>query len=397
MWLVGGRVVVVIGVGFGVDFVFAFVFAFCFCFWFCFWFCFCFCILVLVLVLLLFLHFGFGFGFGFGFDFAFDLLCFCFAFVFTLLCFTFVLLLFLLCFYFAFFIFFVFVFPSLFLLLLLGHRHELDAVWSERLHREKKMNVRLQLLLLCFCFYFGLFCFAFVFTLLSHSSHSHLSHLNRCRGFVANIGGMGERKTSFSTMPPATKQVWEPCPRAKLDVTFCTHVCFALSFDLCFLFCLLQPKKKGPANPRSKGAWSLDQSRRPKGTFETVAAVGVDDMLVASRVFVTAQKGERTAWHGIVANYIQVWSSWFFFASVLSNNLITCAVHFQGGSSADRRAMQGVMPKHLRFYCLVTPSDFVCCTSSVTHSDPPKRTTAITATKTPGLYLSRCCACCACT
>ena len=56
---------------------------------------------------------------------------------------------------------------------------------------------------------------------------------------------------------------------------------------------------------------------------------------------------EQHDMHGIVANYIQVWSSWFFFASVLSNNLITRAVHFQGGSSADRRAMQGVMPKHL--------------------------------------------------
>ena len=98
-------------------------------------------------------------------------------------------------------------------------------------------------------------CFVFVFTLLFHSSHSHLSHLNRYHGVVANIGGMGERKTSFSSMPPATKKVWEPCPRAKLDVTFCAHVCFDLSFDLCFLFCLLQPKKKGPANPRSKGAW----------------------------------------------------------------------------------------------------------------------------------------------
>ena len=103
-------------------------------------------------------------------------------------------------------------------------------------------------------------CFAFVFTLLFHSSHSHLSHLNRYHGVVANIGGMGERKTSFSSMPPATKKVWEPCPRAKLNVNFCAHVCFALSFDLCFLFCLLQPKKKGPANPRSKATFNSDLS-----------------------------------------------------------------------------------------------------------------------------------------
>ena len=104
------------------------------------------------------------------------------------------------------------------------------------------------------------FCFAFVFTLVCFVFALLLSHLNRCRGFVANIGGMGERKTSFSSMPPAAKQVWEPCPRAKLDVTFCAHVWFDLSFDLCFLFCLLQPKKKGPANPRSKATFNSDLS-----------------------------------------------------------------------------------------------------------------------------------------
>lgn len=53
-------------------------------------------------------------------------------------------------------------------------------------------------------------------------------------GFVANIGGMGERKTSFSSMPPATKK----------------------------------PKKKGPANPRSKGAWTKAEDQKLKKAIE---------------------------------------------------------------------------------------------------------------------------------
>ena len=88
--------------------------------------------------------------------------------------------------------------------------------------QKKTMTVRLQLLL----------CFAFVFTLLSHSSHSHLSHLNRCRGFVANIGRMGERKTFFSSMRHMFERLG--ISLSLVDLLLLLLFAFAIAFCFCF-------------------------------------------------------------------------------------------------------------------------------------------------------------------
>ena len=113
------------------------------------------------------------------------------------------------------------------------------------------------------------------------------------------------------------------------------------------MFCLLQPKKKGPANPRSKGAWIKAEDQKVLSRLLLLLEMLESMTCSLLHVFVLQLK-KAIEQHGMgswqtISKYEVLDSFLRVFFQITSSR----AVHFQGGSSADRRAMQGVMPKHL--------------------------------------------------
>ena len=117
-----------------------------------------------------------------------------------------------------------------------------------------------------------------------------------------------EKDILFLNAPCHQKGARALSPR-KAGCNFSCACVLALRFDLCFfVFCLLQPKKKGPANPRSKGAWTKAEDQKVLSRLLLLLEMLESMTCSLFHVFLLQLKKviEQHGMHGIVANYIQV-------------------------------------------------------------------------------------------